>query len=142
MRKKHAGQLFAPCRDHLHVGGCHCLEVCRVVPDGGIGDKVGHRHGNPFVWHAEVCVDHALQPTGGGCGVKPGSCGVLGSPVDDIEAAPQAGSGEVAGYGRELSPAGVAGDDVVDVVDVRGVGSLSARVPGRSDRGCRRSRHR
>ena len=107
--------------DELHVGGGHCLEVGRVVPDGGDGDQVGHRYGNPFVWHAEVGVDDALQLSGGRCGVEPGSCGVLGSPVDDVEAAPQAGSGEVAGDGRELSPARVAGDDVVDVVDMRGV---------------------
>ena len=50
-------------------------------------------------------MDDALQLAGGGCGVEPGSCGVLGAAVDDVEAAPQAGSGEVACYGQKLSPA-------------------------------------
>jgi IrrE N-terminal-like domain len=61
MRKKQAGQLFTSCRDELHVRGGQCPEVRRIVPDGDDRDEVGHRYGNPFVWHAEVWVDDTLQ---------------------------------------------------------------------------------
>jgi hypothetical protein len=41
--------------------------------------------------------------------------------MNGVEAAAQAGPGEMTGHEREPASAGVAGDDVVGVVDVGGV---------------------
>jgi len=119
--KESAGQLFSSCRDQLHISVGHCLEVCRVALDVRGGDQVGYRYGYPLVWHAEVCVHDSPQVARGGCLVEPGAGRVLGPAVNGVKAAAQAGPGEVAGHERQPTSAGVAGDDVVGVIDMRGV---------------------
>jgi len=112
--------------DPVNVGGhrtnfrfmsCYLREFLQKP----VEERVGYRYGYPLVWHAEVCVHDSPQVARGGCLVEPGAGRVLGPAVNGVKAAAQAGPGEVAGHERQPTSAGVAGDDVVGVIDMRGV---------------------